>query len=204
MRSGATAAIRWYQRAVSPFLPVVVSVPAHLLRVLARGRHAVRLAPRPVAHRAETRQMHTIRRQGVRSRSLTTHVRGRSIDGRLRALDSPSFFMAIQADHSPARPATPAATIRLWLLVVPFVLLASLGCEAGRFTAESRLVRRGGGRRCGIHRLQASRVAGPGQRARHAPVALSQRRRGEPGGHLRQPGRDGRPGIRGRIRRGTW
>ncbi len=45
--------------------------------------------------------------------------------------------MATQRDHSPARPATPAATIRLWLLVVPFALLAAIGCEAGRFTAES-------------------------------------------------------------------
>ena len=45
--------------------------------------------------------------------------------------------MAIQRDHSPARPVTPAASFRLWLLIVPFALLAAIGCEAGRFTAES-------------------------------------------------------------------
>ena len=39
--------------------------------------------------------------------------------------------------HSLTRNASTAARLRTWLLVVPLLLLAALGCEAGRFTAES-------------------------------------------------------------------
>ena len=39
--------------------------------------------------------------------------------------------------HTRAHLATPAARTRLWLLLLPLLLLAAAGCEAGRFTAES-------------------------------------------------------------------
>ena len=44
--------------------------------------------------------------------------------------------MSNHKHHSPAQTVSPAARLRLWLLVAPLLLLAA-GCEAGRFTAES-------------------------------------------------------------------
>ena len=119
-----------------------------------------------------------------------------------RALRAPSYFVAAWRNQILANPGSPRARLRLLLLLAPLALLAMAGCEAARFTATSgwsgAVV---AGDAIYIGSRQAELLA-LDKEQRRSPVELPGQQRRKPGRDIRQPRRDGKPDILGRLRRG--